>query len=129
MRIKAFTLIEVLVALVIIAIACTAVVKAMSDGVLVSSHLRQALTSRWVASNVLSQLQNGLLPSLRDNPQQAGKVSMMGKQWGWQAQALADASNSFYQQVNIFVGSVDGKHQYYRLDGFVWQPKMQRVTS
>lgn len=127
MRLKAFTLVEVLVALVIIAIACTAVVKAMSDGILVSSHLRQELVSRWVASNVLSQLQNGLLPSLRDNPDQSGKVTMMGRQWGWRAQAPADLSNSYYQQVNIFVGSVDGQKQYYRLDGFVWQPQTQRA--
>ena len=129
MRVKAFTLIEVLVALVIIAIACTAVVKAMSDGILVSSHLKNALASRWVASNVLSQLQNGLLPSMRDNPTQGGKVSMWNHQWGWQAQAPADASNAYYQRVNIFIGSVDGKKQYYRLDGFIWDPRHQRASS
>ncbi len=71
---KAFTLIEVLVALLIIAIACAAVIRAMTQGVRTTSHLQSAIVSRWVATNVLAELQNGLLPSLRQNAEQNGVI-------------------------------------------------------
>lgn len=122
-----FTLIEVLVALVIIAIACTAVVRAISSGILVSSHLQTSLVSRWVADNVLAQLQNGLLPSPRQNAEQNGTVKMWERNWAWSATTSADSSNAYYQQVVINVGSTDGKSNYYQLRGFVWDPLTKAV--
>ncbi len=127
-RALAFTLIEILVALLIIAIACSAVIKAMSDGILVSSHLQRSLVSRWVASNVLAQLQNGMLPSLRSNSDQSGSVDMWHQKWAWHAVASADSA--YYQQVTISVGPNANKLTDYHLYGFVWQqPTSRRAGS
>lgn len=126
---KGFTLIEVLIALVIIAIACTAVVRAISSGILVSSHLETSLVSRWVADNVLAQLQNGVLPSMRQNAQQNGTVHMWKRSWAWTASVSSDSSNAYYQQVEINVGSTDGQHNYYQLHGFIWDPQTAAAAA
>ncbi|MDF1655596.1 MAG: type II secretion system minor pseudopilin GspI [Coxiellaceae bacterium] len=126
---KAFTLIEVLVALVIIAIACAAVIRAMSQGVLTTTHLQTSIVSRWIAGNVLAQLQNGALPSLRDNAEQNGKVSMWNRQWTWAANASDSSSSNYYQQVQIYVGDPKGKKKYFHLAGFVWDPPKQQAAQ
>ena len=120
-HIRAFTLIEVLVALLIIAIACVAVIKAMTEGIEVSTHLQQSVVSRWVAQNTLSQLQNGMLPSMRDNTEQDGNVTMWRRQWHWVAKQ--DVSTPYYQRVVITVGPPNSDRSYYRLVGFIWQPQ------
>lgn len=125
--VRAFTLIEVLVALLIIAIACVAVVKAMTEGIMVSTHLQQSVVSRWVAQNVLAQLQNGMLPSMRDNSEQDGKVMMWHRRWHWSAHR--DSSGPYYQQIVIKVGPLNSDRSYYRLVGFVWQPQTSRGGS
>ena len=124
---KAFTLIEILVALVIIAIACAAVVRAMSQGVLTTSHLQSSIVSRWIAGNILAELQNGQLPSLRQNSEQNGVVSMWNRQWTWGA--TVSSGTPYYQQVQIYVGNKTGKVKYYHLAGFVWDPPKQQVAQ
>ncbi|MDF1796911.1 MAG: type II secretion system minor pseudopilin GspI [Coxiellaceae bacterium] len=121
-------MIEVLVALVIIAIACAAVIRAISQGVLTTSHLQSSIVSRWVAGNVLAQLQNGTLPSLRENAEQNGKVSMWNRQWTWAATASDTSSSPYYQQVQIYIGNKTGKVRYFHLAGFVWDPPKQQAA-
>lgn len=124
-----FTLIEVLVALAIAAIACTAIMKAVSDGILTTMHLRQTTLSRWVAQNVLAELQNGSSALPEAGGSQEGQVSFSGKQWTVKVSASQGATNSYFQQVNIAVGPHNGEAPLYQLKGFVWTYVPKKVAS
>ncbi|MCX7120187.1 MAG: type II secretion system minor pseudopilin GspI [Gammaproteobacteria bacterium] len=83
---KAFTLIEVLIALMIIAIALGAAIRAVNESARVTIHVRNTMTAHWVGLNVLSEIQTGLMPFPRDNTVLTGETKMFGQAWTWTAQ-------------------------------------------
>jgi len=56
------TLIEVLVALAIIGIAMTAVIKAASQNIRSTDYLQNKTIAMWVGQNILNEVRVGLLP-------------------------------------------------------------------
>ena len=90
-RSRAFTLIEVLIALLIIAIALGAVVRATTQSVLATTHVRNTMGAHWVAMNVLSEMQTGLLPVPHAGDVVRGKTKMLRKIWHWRASLQADS--------------------------------------
>ena len=52
---KGFTLIEIIVALAVVAIAVLSMMDSMNTHVHVSSELEKTMVSRWVASNVIAE--------------------------------------------------------------------------
>lgn len=81
---RGFTLIEVLVALAVLAIALGAIIKTMSDNAYNSIYLRDRTLAQWVALNKITELQLG-----KDWPN-AGKTdgtALMGDhEWYWEAE-------------------------------------------
>ena len=54
---RGFTLLEVLVALAVIAIALASIIKAVGTGAANASYLRDKTFAHWVAANRLAQMQ------------------------------------------------------------------------
>lgn len=81
-RCKAFTLIEVLIALMIIAIALTAVIRASSRDIDDQYLLQQKTYGLWVAEYILNQQQLKL-------PLKS-KITMFDQQWHWREQTQTD---------------------------------------
>lgn len=79
---KGFTLIEVLLALAIIAIALTALLKATSQDVANTQRIKESTISHWVAMQGVSMVQTGLLkvPPQREITQ---VTTMFGEKWFW----------------------------------------------
>ena len=78
---KGFTLIEVLVALAIIAIALLAVIKVSAHSVRQTSQLKEKLASHWVAMNVISRAQTNLIVVNDGYSTIDGSEEMLGKVW------------------------------------------------
>ncbi len=80
-----FTLIEVMVALLVLALALTALQFRITQHVNNSTYLRDKTVAGWVAQNHLelerleSQQRNRVIPEIR-----SGTDVMAGKQWYWQ---------------------------------------------
>ena len=85
----AFTLIEVLVALLIIAIALAAAVRSVNNSVRVTVHVRNSVAAHWVGLNILSQMQTELIPAPTVSNVTHGQVKMLNQEWQWSAQASA----------------------------------------
>lgn len=82
---RAFTLIEVLIALMIIAIAMTAAIRATHESIRTTARVRDVTIAHWVAMNVISEIQLGQLKaSTVDNVLQ-GKSQMLNQTWAWSA--------------------------------------------
>ena len=81
---RGFTLIEVLVALAVLAIALGAIIKTMSDNAYNSIYLRDRTLAHWVALNKVTEIQLGQdWPS----PGKTDGTGMMGKrEWFWVAE-------------------------------------------
>lgn len=127
---RGFTLIEVLVALVIAAIACMAIMKAVSDGVLTTGHLRQTVVARQVAQNTLAGLQNGAVTLPPNGSSTAWQMQQAGRSWQIQVQVAELSGKAFFVPVTIAIVPTGQKQAVYHLRGYVWsyQPKAEGAT-
>lgn len=80
---RGFTLIEILIALTVLAVAMGAIIKAATDYTGGLSHLRDRTMANWVARNVLNELQvQDEWPSVG---QRKGDMEMGHYEWRWLA--------------------------------------------
>lgn len=102
---RGFTLVEVLVAVAIVAMAVTAVLVAMMRQVDGSVYLRDKLVAEWVA---LNQAELTLLANRHSNQlppeKRSGSEEMAGRTWYWQAQRQRAQADGF-TQLEISVSS------------------------
>ena len=115
-----FTLIEVLVALGIIAVALMAALRAAGQGTSNVGELRLRLFAGWVAENVLAEqsAHGDWLPLGSYH----GIVHQGGKDFTWREEVL-ETPNPAFRRVNIFVFEApDQSRLLARLTGFLAQP-------
>lgn len=80
---RGFTLVEVLVALAVLAISMVAVIGAAGKSTRTASQLRDDTFASWVAMNELSSLR--LAAELPGNDTLNGDADMAGRKWHWKA--------------------------------------------
>lgn len=112
-----FTLIEVLIALMIIAIALAAVIRSMHQSILVTDKVKTDMAAHWVAMNALSEIQLGMIRVPVPGNPVVGKTQMFGEKWQWSAKEESETSTSYAKRIKIIV-TTRGK-QYGLLYGFV----------
>jgi general secretion pathway protein I len=82
---KGFTLVEILIALAVLAIVMSALLVSSSNYVSNAAYLKQATLSQWVAENVATEYQ-----IKKDFPRvgskQDGETEMAGVKWRWRVQ-------------------------------------------
>lgn len=78
-----FTLIEVLVALAVLAFAMAAIVRSTSTAAGNAAHLRDRTLAQWVAINKVTELQ--LDPEWPAVGVNSGNYEMAGRDWRWEA--------------------------------------------
>jgi general secretion pathway protein I len=82
-RARGFTLLEVMVALLVLTIALAALIGAGSRYALDASYLRERTLAQWVASNHAAELR--LQPVLVEAGTRNGRDEMLGRLWYWRA--------------------------------------------
>lgn len=118
---RAFTLIEVLVALTIIAITLGAIIKTSSDQAANTTYLKQKTIAHWVAMNAHTQLLLDLTwPSLGKS---TDSVEMANHSWHWQREIQKTLSPDTRKIIyRVFVDE-DKQQQVTKLTGYVTNPK------
>jgi len=99
-----FTLIEVLVALAVVALAVMTILVSMTRQIDGTTYLRQKMFAHWVAEN---QLELALLKNAHSNlvPQdtQSGNVEMAGSTWYWRAIPKRTGAQGFTQlEISVY---------------------------
>jgi general secretion pathway protein I len=114
-RLRAFTLVEVLVALAVIAIALLALTRAATLQVQSFDGLRERTLAGWVASNVLAEtrIATRFPPVTRSD----GHMQMAGRDWHWTRDVKATA-NIAIRRIDISVYQGDGREPSASLTGF-----------
>jgi general secretion pathway protein I len=120
-RLHGFTLLEILVALAVLALAMGAVIKATSDYTASQSHLRDRTIATWVARNVLAEQQ-----IRREWPRVGEKkdtVEMAGREWQWLARtSQTDEAELRRLDVEIRPAEDTDAEPLVTLSGFLQQP-------
>ena len=96
-----FTLIEVLLALAVIAIALTALIKSTAQSVVNTAHIKDKTISHWVAMQGVSMIQLGLVKQVQTQ-ESTHVTEMLGQRWYWRANIRSTPIKNM-QQIDITV--------------------------
>ncbi|MDR3442649.1 MAG: GspI family T2SS minor pseudopilin variant LspI [Legionella sp.] len=99
-----FTLIEILLALAIIAIALTALLKAIAQNVDNTHRIKEKTISHWVAMQGVAMVQLGLL-KVTQGQETTQDTTMLGQHWFWRVQV----SNTPQKNMQLITISVSTK--------------------
>lgn len=100
------TLIEVLIALAIVGIAMTAIIKSSSENIRGTSHLQNKMIATWVGMEVMGEVQTGLL-ALRLTEAKQAKVNMLNRDWYYRV-SLDETGNAHTCKISLQVSTKEG---------------------
>lgn len=98
-----FTLIEVLIALAVIAVALTALLKAISQNVENTRRIKEKTISHWIAMQGVTMIQLNLL-QVDQNQETTQDTTMLNEHWYWRAKVEATPKKNV-QKIIIFVST------------------------
>ena len=118
-RCRGFTLLEVLIALAILAVALTAVIRAVAQSIDLSAGLRDRTLALWVAQDRLAkhQIQKDWPPV--DNTD--GTQEMADRQWQW-TEKVSATDVAEIRRIDIEIRAVKDGHVLGKLTGFLRRP-------
>ena len=96
---RGFTLIEVLIALSILAIALTALIKATGQTVTSTHLIKDKTISHWIAMQGVAMIQTGQI-NIPANQEITKVTTLLGERWYWRAKLLPTPIKHM-QQINI----------------------------
>ena len=108
-----FTLIEVLVALVILSIAFTAFFGAISSNAKSLIYLQNKTAAQWVALNAIAEIQLGLVNSLSSH-----QDKMFNTIWYWSA-AIQATPNPAISRIEVRVRPTENSAAIVQLSGYL----------
>lgn len=114
-----FTLLEVMVAVAILAFALAAMVKMSGEGSQSLSYLEKKTIGQWVALNRLNEIKaHGLWPN---KGKSSGKVEMAGINWSWEMQ-INNTQMPDLSRIDVTVNYLQEEQAVYRLAAFLYKP-------
>lgn len=125
-RQSGFTLVEILVALAVVAFALSALVSASGQSSNNAAALRDRTYAQWVASNALTELR--LDPGINKETRQSGDELMAGQRWDWRAEVINTPDPNLLRiDVRVFPQGEDGS--VVTLTGFKARPVAETITQ
>lgn len=101
---RGFTLLEVLVALAVLAIALGALIKAAAQSADNIAYLRDRTLAGWVASNKINELM--LLPNWPGLGESEGVSTLAGREWRWRLQ-VSQTEDGDIRRMDVAVAAND----------------------
>src|SRR5689334_543017 len=101
---RGFTLIEVMVALVIVSIGMVAVIQAVSQAANNGAYLRDKSIAQWVALNQLTLMRIAQASPVKGTT--TGEIEMAGQRWRWAAQVI-ETSVASMKRIDIAVRAAE----------------------
>lgn len=118
-RLNGFTIIEVMVALAIVAFSLTAVAASMGQMIDTANAMRERTYASWIAQNKIAEMRlANVVPEVTST---SGEVDYAGTEWAWRAVVSeTGVENLFRVDVTVsYPGSDDGIRT---VTGFIGEP-------
>ena len=117
---QGFTLLEILMALVFIALPFAAIMQTMSNYVYDTGYLREKTLAHWVAMNKLTEIQ--VTREWPNTGTKTGKTIMAGEEWRWQT-IVNSTPEPNMRRVDIDVFALDSNDSVITsLTSYIGQP-------
>lgn len=124
---RGFTLIEILVALAIIAIALAALIKASGSHTASVAYLKQKSIAHWVAMNEITELQ--IKQSWPGKGEKKKSTEMAGHEWFWLREIKETFNENSHQVVFTIYLDEDREQKVTRLIGYITKPQASAIQN
>lgn len=118
-RVAGMTLIEVMVALVIVGLALTAATIAVGQVISSANSMRDRTYANWIAQNQLAEIRLG--SELPETGRTTGEVFYAGIDWAWEAN-VSETGVENLLRVDVAVSFPDREGTIWTVTGFVGPP-------
>lgn len=113
---RGFTLIEVMVALAIVALALTAMAGSMNTMIDNASTMRERTYASWIAQNKITELRlSGQVPEVGTN---SGELEYGGTEWSWRT-VISETGVESFMRIDVTVSLLDSDYEVRTVTGFV----------
>ena len=116
---RAFTLVEVMVALAIIALSLTAIAAKMSRMIDTSNSMRERTYASWIAQNKITELRlANVIPEVTTT---SGDIGYANSTWRWRAVVSESGIENLFR-VDVEILDEDGDAVIRKVTGFIGEP-------
>lgn len=123
LRQRGFTLIEMMVAMAVLAVGMGAIIKAAGENARNASYLRDREVARWIAADALTELQ--ITSPWGANTSPKGEVEMFNLTWHWTAR-IQKVQDPDLRRVDVEVRrNKDDQSYIYSISGFIGNPELK----
>ena len=121
-----FTLVEVMVALAIVALSLTAMAASMNTMIDNASTMRERTYASWIAQNKIAELRlAGELPEVGTN---SGELEYGGTQWSWRT-VISETGVESFMRIDVTVSLLDSEYDIRTVTGFIGLPPGRNVAN
>jgi general secretion pathway protein I len=113
------TLIEVLIALAIISIALTAVIKTTAQNIRDTLYLQNKMIAHWVGMNMMNQARAGLIKVSSGTENLEQETTMLGEKWTWIAYT-SETPNPHVKEIHVEVSQSSSQKKLANLTGYLY---------
>ncbi len=96
------TLIEVLIALAIISISLTAIIKAVTQNIRATTYLQSKSIALWIGQEIMNDVQLGVIKLADEREDGVTAVNMLGRDMFWRA-TEAETGNKHISKIRVRV--------------------------
>ena len=118
-RCRGFTLIEVMVALTIVALSLTAVAASMNQMIDAANVMRERTYASWIAQNKIAEMR--LTNTVPDVSTTSGEVDYANSTWSWRA-VVSETGIENFMRVDVSISHVESDYVIRTVTGFIGEP-------
>lgn len=114
-----FTLIEVMVALTIVAFSLTAIAASMNQMIDAANTMRERTYASWIAQNKIAEIRlENVVPEVSST---SGDVEYANTEWSWRAVISETGIENFYR-IDVSVSLAGSEYNIRTVTGFIGEP-------
>ena len=127
---RGFSLIEVMVALVIVGVSLPVLVGRMQGILDQTIFMEEKTYAHWIAENTLQELivEQGISEKLSRQKKHQDTLTFGGREWSWNAEVIQTELPEMFR-VNLTVSLDNSESSLAEISGFIYQPADENTTT
>ena len=117
---RGFTLLEVMVALAIVALSLTAVAASMNQMIGAATAMQERTYASWIAQNKIAEMRlANVMPEVDTT---SGEVEFANTRWVWRA-VVSETGIENFRRIDVTVSDEDDNYEIRTVTGFIGEPQ------